>query len=94
MEPTRGALALVLILFAAAAARAAEAPRGALDAEMLRDLDMLGSPSYPRDRELGRQLGIVERLRMLERLRQVEIEPPALPVAQPSVPPAAPKEVK
>ena len=94
MEPVRGVLALVLILFAASAVRAAEAPRGALDAEMLRELDMLSSPSYPRDRELGRKLGLVERLRMLERLRQVEIEPPALPVAQPSVPPAAPKEVK
>jgi hypothetical protein len=94
VEPARGVPALALILSTAAAARAGEAPRGALDAEMLRDLDMLGSPSYPRDRELGRTLGLVERLRLLERLRRMEIEPPALPVTQPAVPPTAPREVK
>ena len=38
----------------------------AVDAEMLRDLDLLSSPDYARDREVARRMGLFERLRMLE----------------------------
>ena len=38
----------------------------AVDAEMLRDLDLLSSPDYSRDREVARRMGFLERLRMLE----------------------------
>ena len=38
----------------------------AVDAEMLRDLDLLSSPDYARDREVARRMGFFERLRMLE----------------------------
>ncbi len=33
---------------------------------MLRDLDLLASPSYARDREVARRMGLLERLRLLE----------------------------
>jgi hypothetical protein len=33
---------------------------------MLRDLDLLTSPDYARDREVTRRMGLLERLRMLE----------------------------
>jgi hypothetical protein len=38
----------------------------AVDAEMLRDLDLLASPDYARDREVARRMGLLERMRMLE----------------------------
>jgi hypothetical protein len=41
-------------------------PPEAVDAEMLRDLDLLSSPDYSRDREVARRMGLLERLRMLE----------------------------
>ena len=41
-------------------------PPEAVDAEMLRDLDLLSSPDYSRDREVARRMGFLERLRMLE----------------------------
>jgi len=94
MWAVRGALPLALIVLAATPARAADpAP---LDAEMLRDLDVVGSPTYARDRELARKLPLVERMRMLEELRQIEAERPAQPVTPTNVPaaPAAPREVK
>jgi hypothetical protein len=96
VEPARGVreMILALALLAATAARGAEPPAAALDAEMLRDLDMLGNPNYARDRELGRKLRLVERLRMLEALRQMEAEPPATPTSLPTASPANPKEVK
>ncbi len=37
-----------------------------VDAEMLRDLDLLSSPDYARDRDVARRMGLFERLRMLE----------------------------
>jgi hypothetical protein len=55
---------------------------------------MLGSPTYARDRELSKRLPLIERLRMLETLRQAEADPPVVPAARPSTPPASPKEVK
>jgi hypothetical protein len=61
---------LLLALFSAAEAGAAEpaaAPTGGrVDAEMLRDLDLLTNPDYVRDREVARRMGLFERLRMLE----------------------------
>lgn len=51
------------------------APSGAseaVDAEMLRDLDLLSSPDYARDREVARRMGFFERLRMLEDPRAQE----------------------
>jgi hypothetical protein len=53
----------------ASAAEPAAAPRttgDAVDAEMLRDLDLLTSPDYTRDREVARRMGLLERLRLLE----------------------------
>jgi hypothetical protein len=108
VEPVRGAVALALLLAAASAARAAEPPPAALDAEMLRDLDMLGSPTYARDRELSKRLRLIERLRMLEAMRQAEADAAGAPVPAarpsssttipPSIPPtnslSNPKEVK
>jgi len=44
----------------------------AVDAEMLRDLDLLSSPDYARDREVARRLGFFERLRMLDNQRAAE----------------------
>lgn len=90
MEPARGAVALALLLAAASAARAADPPGAPLDAEMLRDLDMLGSPTYARDRELGKRLPLIERLRLLETLRQAEAESPVVPAARPSNVPSNP----
>jgi hypothetical protein len=45
-----------------------QAPGGpeALDAEMLRDLDLLERLDYSRDREVARRMRFLERLRMLE----------------------------
>ena len=63
-------LALLVLSGAAeldAAEPAASKPTGhAVDAEMLRDLDVLSSPDYARDREVARRMGLFERLRMLE----------------------------
>ena len=94
MRAARGVLPLALIVLAATPARAADpAP---VDAEMLRDLDVVGSPTYARDRELARKLRLVEQMRMLEDLRQIEAEAPPQPMAPTRVPaaPAAPREVK
>jgi hypothetical protein len=92
-------IAVALIVLAATPARAADVPP--VDAEMLRDLDVVGSPSYARDREVGRKLRLLERMRILEGLRQMEAEapPPPPPLVQPVSPaapaaPAAPREVK
>jgi hypothetical protein len=94
MRPGRGALPLALIVLAATPARGADPV--ALDAEMLRDLDVVDSPTYARDRELARKLRLVERMRMLEGLRNIEAEAPFPPVTPTTAPaaPAAPREVK
>jgi hypothetical protein len=44
----------------------------AVDAEMLRDLDLLASPDHARDREVARRMGLFERWRMLESQRALE----------------------
>ncbi|HXA95394.1 MAG TPA: hypothetical protein VN323_07535 [Candidatus Dormibacteraeota bacterium] len=38
----------------------------AVDAEMLRDLDLLSSPDYQREREVARRMGFFQRMRMLD----------------------------
>jgi hypothetical protein len=90
-----------MVLLTATAARGAEPPQGSLDAELLRDLDLLGNTNNARDRELGRKLGLIERMRMLESLRQLETDPAAItqpavtpPPSPPASAPRSPKEVK
>ena len=62
-------------------------PPEAVDAEMLRDLDLLSSPDYARDREVARRMGLLERMRMLESERAQEAAGPA---PGPSAPGPAP----
>jgi hypothetical protein len=62
----------------------------AVDAEMLRDLDLLSSPDYARDREVARRMGLLERLRMLEVERAQDGAGPSPRAPEP--PPAAPRE--
>lgn len=66
-----------LLSLAPEAARAAEAPAASraapakgeeVDAEMLRDLEVLSNPNYARDREIARRLSFYERMRMLDRM--------------------------
>src|SRR5262249_61397745 len=40
-----------------------------VDAEMLRDLEVLNNPNYARDQEIGKRLTFYERMRMLDRWR-------------------------
>jgi hypothetical protein len=72
----RLSLAALLSLVSGAAA-AAEAPapaRGAqaksdeIDAEMLRDLELLNNPNYARDREIAKRLSFFERMRVLDQM--------------------------
>jgi hypothetical protein len=56
---------------------------------MLRDLDLLSSPDYTRDREVARRMGFLERLRLLERER-VEDGTGAPGDGRDPAPPAAP----
>lgn len=48
-----------------------------VDAEMLRDLELLISPDHARDQEVARRMGFLERLRMLD-------TPPAPDAANPA----------
>jgi len=72
----RLSLAALLSLVPAAvrAAEAPAAPRNAqakseeIDAEMLRDLEVLNNPNYARDREIARRLGFFERMRLLDQM--------------------------
>jgi hypothetical protein len=65
---------LSLVPAAAGAAEAPAAPRGAqakgdeIDAEMLRDLEVLNSPNYARDREIAKRLSFFERMRVLDQM--------------------------
>jgi hypothetical protein len=63
-----------------------------VDAELLRDLDVLTSPDYRRDRELTRRMPLLEQLRMLETLRGSGAPPDAQ--AGPPATRPAPKEAK
>ena len=53
---------------------AAETKDETVDAEMLKDLDLLREVNVPRDRELLQRLRFWERFPMLERLRYLEEE--------------------
>jgi len=64
----------------------------AVDAEMLRDLDLLSSPDYARDREVARRMGLLERMRMLEVERAQNATGPAPGAAAPDPPPAPARE--
>jgi hypothetical protein len=60
--------------------RAAERPATVgradqVDAELLRDLDVLASPDYPRDRDVAPRVPVLELLRLLEMLRLLEGQP-------------------
>jgi len=44
-----------------------QAKGGEIDAEVLRDLDVLDNPNYARDREIAKRLSFYERMRMLDR---------------------------
>jgi hypothetical protein len=66
-----------LLSLVPAAARAAEAPAAPrttqaksdeIDAEMLRDLEVLNNPNYARDREIAKRLSFFERMRMLDQM--------------------------
>jgi len=66
-----------LLSLVPAAARAAEAPaaprtsqakRDEIDAEMLRDLEVLNNPNYGRDREIAKRLSFFERMRLLDQM--------------------------
>ena len=74
----------VLLSLAPAAARAAEAPRMAaaaqtkgeeIDADMLRDLDVLNNATYARDREIAKHMSLFERLRVLQGLPSAGSQP-------------------
>jgi hypothetical protein len=56
-----------------------------IDAEMLRDLEVLDNPHYARDQEIGKRLSFFERMRMLDRWLSNRPAPEADPN-----PPAAP----
>jgi len=65
---------LSLVPATARAAEAPAAPRGVqakseeIDAEMLRDLEVLNNPNYARDREIAKRLNFFERMRMLDQM--------------------------
>ena len=64
-----------LVGFAAGSrVRAAESKDDAVDAEMLKDLDLLSEVEVAKDRELLQHLRFWERFRLLERLRYLEEE--------------------
>ena len=90
-------LALAGASGAGAAERGVPGPRAgapeAVDAEMLRDLDLLSSPDYARDREVARRMGFFERLRMLESQHAQEAANGPGPGSSPP-PPPPPRGVK
>lgn len=65
---------LSLVPAAASAAEAPAAPRTSqaksdeIDAEMLRDLEVLNNPNYARDREIAKRLSFFERMRLLDQM--------------------------
>lgn len=53
---------------APAAARNAQTKNDEIDAEMLRDLEVLNNPNYARDREIAKRLSFFERMRVLDQM--------------------------
>ena len=74
-----------LMSLAPAGADAADAPRtGAtapkgeeVDAELLRDLEVLNNTNYARDREIAKRMSFFERMRMLQTLPGASKQPQA-----------------
>ena len=73
-----------LMSLAPAGAEAADAPRtGAnaatkgeeVDAELLRDLEVLNNTNYARDREIAKRMSFFERMRMLQTLPGTNNQP-------------------
>ena len=82
-----------LLSLVPAAVRAAEAPaaprtsqpkRDEIDAEMLRDLEVLNNPNYARDREIAKRLSFFERMRVLDQMTNNR------PAREGATPPAEP----
>ena len=60
--------ALLSLVPASAAPRTPQAKSDEIDAEMLRDLEVLNNPNYARDREIAKRLSFFERMRMLDQM--------------------------
>ena len=72
---------------AGAASTAPQAKTEEIDAEMLRDLELLSSPDYARDREIAKRMSFFERMRALQALPWGNNQPPptgAMPPAGPA----------
>jgi len=76
----------LLMSVAPPGAWAAEAPRTGpaaqargdeVDAEVLRDLEVLNNPNYARDREIAKRMSFFERMRALQTLPAANSQPPA-----------------
>ena len=61
---------------AGAAPAVPQAKSEEIDAEMLRDLELLSSPDYARDREIAKRMGFLERMRALQALPWGNNQPP------------------
>jgi hypothetical protein len=61
-----------------------------IDAEMLRDLELLSNPDYARDREIAKRMSFLERMRALQALPWANNQPP--PAGTPS--PAGPAKAR
>ena len=59
-----------------AAPAVAQAKSEEIDAEMLRDLELLSSPDYARDREIAKRMSFFERTRPLQALQWGNNQPP------------------
>lgn len=84
-----------LVSLAPGGAETAEAPRtGAatptrveeVDAELLRDLDVLNNANYARDREIAKRMSFFERMRMLQTLPGANSQQQADGATAPGVP--------
>jgi hypothetical protein len=79
----RLSLAVLLSLAPAAAcggealrtAAAAQTKGEAIDADMLRDLDVSNNANYARDREIAKRMSLFERLRVLQGLPSASSQP-------------------
>ena len=69
-----------------AASAAGQAKGEAIDAEMLRDLEILSSPEYARDREIAKLLSFLERMRALQALPAATNQPQPAGATPPAVP--------
>ena len=54
-----------------------------VDAELLRDLEVLNNPDYARDREIAKRMSLYDRLRALEAMRGDNNQQPVTGATQP-----------